>query len=200
MDYSHKRRLVLGFFLLVLVLLYIFQNVSMLIRTIGAIVSLLLFYFVDSSFKFEFKLRHYIYVLLMIIAAFLLSPLYFLSTIYDKIQHFFMPLLGSIIVFFSVDRFKIDFKWKLFITFTTLMALIVFLEIGEYLFDILFDLKLQGVYLRDITGLERLNLIQSRIDDTMIDMILGVLGSATFALFKTMGFFYKKKFKKSKKH
>ncbi len=55
-------------------------------------------------------------------------------------------------------------------------------ELGEYALDYFFDLKLQGVYLRDLQGLEKFNLIVDRIDDTMIDLFLGILGSSLYAL------------------
>lgn len=104
--------------------------------------------------------------------------------------------MGSIMCFYVVDRLKIDFKWKLLLVFTVMMSLIGLLEIGEYLLDVLFDLKLQGVFIRDISGLEKLNPVQSRIDDTMIDMILGVIGSGLFSLGKTITHFYRRRIKR----
>src|SRR3989344_1023388 len=44
------------------------------------------------------------------------------------------------------------------------------------------DLKLQGVFLRDVQGLEKYNLLLDRNDDTMIDLLLGAIGSAVYSL------------------
>jgi len=55
-------------------------------------------------------------------------------------------------------------------------------------------LKLQGVFIRDISGIEKLNLVLSQHDDTMLDMIFGLLGGLVFTIGKTGGYFYKRKF------
>jgi hypothetical protein len=54
--------------------------------------------------------------------------------------------------------------------------MLAFFEIWEYLADITFDLHQQGVFKN---GIE----ILSRIDDTMLDIILGAISSAFFAIF-----------------
>jgi len=72
-------------------------------------------------------------------------------------------------------------------------SFLMFHEIGEYLMDKLWDMKLQGVYIRDIGGTEKLNLIQSQIDDTMVDLIFGILGAITFIAGKTLTYLYKNK-------
>ncbi|MFH1787360.1 MAG: hypothetical protein ABH811_01040 [archaeon] len=65
-------------------------------------------------------------------------------------------------------------------TFSVVVMLISLFEIVEFLLDKLFDLKLQGVYIRDMSGLSKLNIIMERNDDTMIDLILGTLSSLIF--------------------
>jgi len=101
-------------------------------------------------------------------------------------------------VFFIVNKSKIDLKWKLFITLTSMVFLLTALEIGEYLFDVFLDLKLQGVYLRNISGIEKYKLILGKNDDTMVDLILGTIGSLFFILTKTVIFYYEKSWKKLK--
>ena len=73
-------------------------------------------------------------------------------------------------------------------------------ELVEFSLDWMYDFKLQGVWLRDVTGMEKIDLIMDRNDDTMMDLGLGVLGSLIFSSGKAIGFFVKKrKIKKIKK-
>lgn len=193
MLYKTKRRLIIGISLILLIILYIFKNTSLLIRVLGTLFGLWVFYFIDHAFNLNFKPRHYLYVSGIIVLGILLSPLYWISDSYDKILHLLMPVLGSIMIFYAVNKLKLDFKWKILLTFTSIITILVFLEIGEYLFDVFFDLKLQGVYLRDMTGFEKLNLVMDKNDDTMIDMILGAAGSLAFSLIKSVGYLIKKR-------
>ena len=62
----------------------------------------------------------------------------------------------------------------------------------EFILDTLFDLKLQGVFIRDYSGIAKLKIIQDRNDDTMIDLILGTISSLIFVTAKTTIFYYKK--------
>jgi hypothetical protein len=81
-----------------------------------------------------------------------------------------------------LSKLKTRLAWKLLLTFFVTAGILGIFEIGEYTLDWLFDLKLQGVYIRDIEGLEKLNLIMDPIDDTMIDLVLGTFGSALYCL------------------
>ena len=65
-------------------------------------------------------------------------------------------------------------------------------EIIEFLLDQFFDLKLQGVFLRDISGISKFDIMMDKNDDTMIDLILGTIGSAIFTGYKTIVFNLKK--------
>jgi len=184
MLYKTKRRLIIGISLVLLIILYIFKNTSVLIRVLSVIFGLWIFYFLDHAFNINFLPRHYIYITAVLVFGILLSPFYWVSESYDKILHFAMPILGSIMVFYMINKLKIELKWKILLTLTTILSLLVILEIGEYLFDVFFDLKLQGVYLRDISGFEKLNLVMDKNDDTMMDLILGLIGSTLFSFSK----------------
>ena len=190
----------MGIAVILLVVLYLFKNLSILIRAAVVIFGLGIFYFIDHAFNLNFKFRHYLYVIIILFGGILLSPLYFLSDSYDKILHLIMPIFGSIMVFFIVNKLKIKFQWKLLIAFTSMLSILAFLEIGEYLLDVLWDLKLQGVYIRDISGLEKFNVVQDKVDDTMMDMIFGFLGSLVFTVTKTVCYFYNKRYSKKIKN
>ena len=159
-----------------------------LIEVIGITIA---FYFFDKGFDINFKPIHYFFVILILILSFVLSPLYFIYPQYDKLQHFFQPILLSIIVFFWLSNVKINLKWKLFFTFFIVLGLSGIFEIIEYLLDVYLDTMLQGVFLRDPSGAEKFNLIQSRIDDTMIDMILNIAGALLYTLY--MALFWRKR-------
>lgn len=193
MEYKKKRRLIIGVSIFLLFVLYLFKNFSLLIRVLGVIFGLVVFYLFDHLFKIDFKLRHYYYVLLILFCGIIFSPLYFSSPNYDKILHFLLPILGGILIFYIIDKQKLSLQWKLLITFMFVVSFLTIHEIGEYLMDILWDLKLQGVYLRDISGLEKFDLVIPKNDDTMMDLILGMIGSLFFVAGKTIVHFYKKR-------
>ena len=199
MKYKNKRRLILGISILLLVFFYVFKNYSSFSRAGSFILGLLIFYFWDHAFQVHLKFRHYLYIIFILFCGMLLAPLYYTYDIYDKILHFTMPILASFIVFFMVNQLKIDFKYKLLITLTSVVTILVILEIGEYLFDQFWNLKLQGVYLRDSSGLTKYQLVLDRNDDTMIDLILGFLGSLIFVIGKSLTHIFHKRYGKKSK-
>ena len=94
-------------------------------------------------------------------------------------------MFGSI-VFHIISKSKLNLKWNLTFVFFVLMGTLALFEIGEYLLDVFFDLKLQGVFLRDIQGLQKFDILLDKIDDTMIDLVIGLIGSLTYILFKIL--------------
>jgi len=154
-----------------------------IITTLAGIVS---FYVFDHYFDINFQIKHYIYILALTFFGVLLSPLYYLSLNYDKILHLAMPIVVSGIFFFIIDKQKISFKWKLLVTFGFTLSSLVIFEIVEFVLDTLWDFKFQGVYVRDLTGLEKFNIVMDRNDDTMIDLILGFCGTLVFIFWKTL--------------
>lgn len=194
MSYKTKRRIVIGVSLGLLILFYLFRNLSEFVRIGGVIFGLFLFYSLDHFFNLDFELKHYGYIIVILFFGILLSPLYFLYGNYDKILHFFMPILGCLLVFHIVDRQKVNFKWKLLITFMFVLSFLTIHEIGEYIIDQIWDFKLQGVWLRaGELGLEKLDLVVSHIDDTMMDLLYGMGGILTFVFGKSIHYFYKKR-------
>jgi len=181
--YLHKRRTIFAFSIIILLSLYFFKNSSFLLRAFSSISLLTFFYFLDHMFDIKFKMRHYLFMILIIILSILLSPLYFTYPNYDKVQHFIQPILLSSMVFYLIAKLNLELKWKITFTFFTAIGILGLFELGEYGLDHLFDLKLQGVYLRDIGGIEKFNLIVDRIDDTMIDLFLGMIGTMLYSLF-----------------
>lgn len=198
MKDTTKRRLIIGISLTLLLVFYLFKNLSTTVRVFGFIFGLVIFYLSDHMFELDFELRHYLYMIIILAAGILFSPLYFLSTTYDKILHFIMPIFGCLLIFHIVDKKQLNIQWKLFIVFLFIVTSLTIHEIGEYLIDQIWDFKLQGVYLRDVSGFEKLNLVQSKNDDTMIDIIIGTIASLFFIMFKSIGYLYKSR--KIKKH
>jgi len=184
-HYRNKRRTIIAFSVVVLGLLLAFKNTSYLIRSLSTAGLLIFFYLTDHLFNLQFKKKHYLFITLIAVTAFLFSPLYLIYPQYDKIQHFFLPILFASIVFHMVRRLNIEFKWQMVFVFFVVIGVIGLHEIGEYVLDVFFDLRLQGVFLRDLQGLEKYDLLLDRIDDTMMDMFLGVLGSATYVFSRT---------------
>jgi len=193
MNYKRKRRLLIGISLFLLLLVYLLKSFSFGTRVIGFIFGLIVFYAFDHLFEIDFKIRHYGYIFLILLFGILLSPLYFISENYDKVLHLLMPILGCFLLFYIVDKQKLNFQWKIFITFMFIVSFLAIHEIGEYLLDFIWDWKLQGVYLRDLSGLEKFSLIMEKNEDTMMDMILGVISGLLFVAGKTISFFYNRR-------
>lgn len=184
--------------ILILAILYALKNTSYFVRASGFIFSILLFFLFDYFFGMNFKKLHYLIFIFISAAGILLSPLYYISANYDKVLHLISPVLLCILVFFMVNKLNTKFSIKLFITVMITISFLALFEIGEYSLDKLFDWKLQGVYLRDYSGVAKLNLIMDKNDDTMIDLILGTVSSLFFVLAKTGIFHYKKYILKEK--
>lgn len=181
-EYRKKRTAIILFTILLLLAIYLFKDASFLLRSISAIAFVILFYTVDHFFNVRFKRRHYFYIILIAIFSFLLSPLYFLYPNYDKIQHFIQPMLTCSIIFYMVSKLHLELKWKIVFTFFIVAAILGLFEIGEFTLDSLFDLKLQGVFLRDIHGIEKFHLLMDPLKDTMTDMIFGVIGAGAYCI------------------
>jgi hypothetical protein len=181
-SYHAKRRTTLALAIVILAMIYFFKDEGFLLRTISAASFILFFYAIDHWFDIRFKPIHYVFIVLIAIASLLLSPLYFIYPQYDKIQHFIQPILLSSIVFHMVSHLKLELKWRLIFTFFIIIGILGMFEMAEYTLDRFFDWKLQGVYIRDITGLNKLELLSEPIDDTMIDLFFGFAGTCFYAL------------------
>ncbi len=192
MQYKNKRILIMGISLFLFLFLYLFKNLSNIIVVSGFIFGLLVFYMFDHMFEINFELRHYCYIIFILAGGMLLYPLYFIYPPFDKLLHFIMPIVACFLIFYIVDRKNLTLQWKLLITFMFVLSFIAIHEIGEYLMDQLWDVKLQGVYMGDGIEFRKLNLIMSKIDDTMMDMILGVVGAFLFVTGKTAGWFLRR--------
>jgi len=185
-----------GIFIVVfLYILYYFKDSDHFLGAISFTLTILLFHVSDRVFKIEFKTYHYIIIVFMALFGLLFSPLYFIFPFYDKILHFVNPFLGCFLVFHIINRLDIDLKTKLIFTFSVLITLVTFAEIVEFLLDLFFDLKLQGVFEGDFVGTFKFisgefRVLQDRITDTMLDLIFGVLGGMSFVFVK---FFSRKK-------
>ncbi len=199
MKYKNKRRLIIGLSILLLILFYIFKNTFFLFKVMGIIFGLWVFYFFDHAFNIKFKHIHYIIISIILFCGIILSPFYWVYPNYDKFLHLVMPILASLIVFYVTKKLDIDFKWRILLTLTSVITLLTLLEVGEYLFDLFWDLKTQGVYIRDVSGLEKYDLVLDRNDDTMIDLMLGIGGTLLYSITHISRYYLDKKYKKKVK-
>lgn len=182
--YHHKRLIVGIISALLLVAIYLFKDSSSITLRYSTFIGILLVsYIIDHLFDVRLKLKHYVFIILIGVAAIMMSPLYFVYPTYDKIQHFIIPMLLCSIMFFMVNKLKLAMKWKLTFTVLSIVAFLGIFEILEYVLDSFFNWKLQGVYLRDITGLDKFNLLLDPLSDTIIDLSFGILGSSLYAIY-----------------
>lgn len=175
-----KRRILFGVFFAMTVLIYFFSSYLFVAQVATGIAALGLFYLVDHLYNIKFPLRHYVFAIIIVVSSLILSPLYFVYAHYDKILHLALPFLFSAIVFKLVSRLKLDTRWKLLFTFFVVVATLAFFEIGEFTLDYFFDVKTQGVYLRDSEGLTRFTQIIDRNTDTMIDLVFGAISAGIY--------------------
>jgi len=184
---KHKKKIIyISVGVAILIVLYLLQNTSYLLRAFTFIFSVGLFYLADVFFSLRFKMSHYLILIFIATAGILLSPLYFLSPNYDKILHLVSPFLIGILFFFLIDKTELKLSTKLLMTFAVVIMSLSLFEIIEFLLDQLFDLKLQGVFIRDISGIAKLNIVLDKNSDTMLDLILGTIGSLIFVGYKVV--------------
>ena len=103
-----------------------------------------------------------------------------------------MPVLMSVMTFFMVNKLPLKNKWKIWYTFAVVVAILGVFELVEYSLDTFFDFKLQGVFLRDSSGLDKFQIIQEPHEDTMIDLLLGVIGSTGYIIYKSLSLKFKR--------
>lgn len=166
--------------------LYIFIDSSFFIRSVTTVLFLTIFYVGDRIYHIEFKDKHYLFFIIIVTMGVLASPLYFIYPQYDKIQHLLMPILMSSMAYHMVNKLPLERKWKIWYTFYIVVALLGIFELAEYSIDRVFDFKLQGVYLRDLSGISKLHIIQSPIDDTMMDLFFGTLGASIYGIYRSI--------------
>jgi len=182
-DYSLRRRIILGIVISLTIILYIVEDFFSPIRLLSKIGLIVIFYVVDHLFDARFKPRHYIFIVILGIAGFVLSPLYFKYSSYDKILHFLSPILFCSIAFHLINKLSLKKSWKLIFTFFVVIGGIGVFEISEYALDLVFDLKLQGVFLKEIIeGKIHYTVISNSLDDTMVDMVFGILGAGIYTI------------------
>lgn len=199
LEENKKKVLYISVGILLLLILYALKNTSYFMRAFTFIFSIVLFFMGDTLLKLNFKGKHYIIFFVIATSGILLSPLYFISINYDKILHFVNPFLLGFLVYFLVNKTKLEFSTKLFITFSVVLSSLALFEIVEFAIDQFFNFQLQGVFIRDITGIAKLKIIMNKNDDTMIDLIFGAAGIFIFTLYKRIEIFYKKLSSKKKK-
>ncbi len=185
-HYKMKRLVVIVFSVIVLLSIYFFRDSSFILRSGVTVGGIALFYTLDHVFDVRFQNRHYAFMILILCASVLASPIYFLYPQYDKLQHFLQPILVASMIFFMLNKLNLERKWKLWFAFYITVAILGLFELGEYTLDQFFDFNLQGVYLRDISGLGKFDVLVHPLDDTMIDMFLGVLGTTIYGVFKSI--------------
>lgn len=196
MLFTTRRRAIITLSIFLILLLYLTRSFSILIPFSITIIALLLFYYIDASFKFNFPERFYIYIFLIFVfgtiigADFTNFGFYYRLDFYDKILHFVGPFLLTAIMFFIINRLDITFKWKALISFGLIFGILGLFEIGEYLSDQFFGTLLQGVYTFDLVERIKLEAVLTPIDDTMQDLIYGLLGNALYVGYRSLMLFF----------
>lgn len=120
--------------------------------------------------------------------------LYWAIPFFDKIVHFINPIIICNLVYHLSKKKIKDKKMLILFCIFFVITLSVMWEFVEYGFDNIADSKMQGVYSideKEFFGFyERQYLpVQSRIDDTMTDLIFDFLGACAFGIY----FLFKKK-------
>lgn len=152
-----------------------------IISLIGLIIAISIFHLADKMFSMHLRKRDYFLMYLMSITGIILSFLYLRFPNYDKIEHFFFPIIFASITYHILSKkLDIPFKWKLFFTLFIIIGSLSIFELIEYFLDFTFNWHLQGVFIEDPTG--NYKEILGRIDDTMIDMLIGIIGTIIYII------------------
>ncbi len=192
MLFKNRRRAIIFLTSLLILLLYITRSFSIVIPFSLTIIALLLFNYIDKSFKFNFPEIFYYYVFIIFLFGAILGPgnpplgFYYKQTFYDKILHSIGPFMMSSILFFILNRLNITLKWKLLMTVGLVFGILGLFEIGEYLSDAWFGTLNQGVYLYDVVAQVKFKLVTDPLTDTMRDLIFGLIGSGAYVGYKTL--------------
>lgn len=158
-----------------------------LINLFYSLVALALFYCLDCVFEIDFKRGHYGLVILMDLLSFIFGPTYFYVYMhYDKVLHFFQPMIISSMIFYAMRNLKIDTKWKLVFTFFIVSATTGLFEILEFGIDSFLNYNLQGVFLQSLQNSTKISLVMDPLTDTHMDMIFGNLGALTYIFYKSL--------------
>lgn len=94
--------------------------------------------------------------------------------IYDKVLHFGIGILATMIIY---EYYKDNSILKRDSVFITVLGLMFLFEIYEYAMDLFFGTQLQGVVRNSIY-------VQSPFNDTMYDMIWDAIGALTYLFLK----------------
>lgn len=142
------------------------------------------FYVFDIVFNINFKRVHYFLMALIVFSGpGLIIVLFKFSDYADKFLHFFHAFFLSFIVFFIISKLKIKKSHAIFITFFIVLSSFAIFEIIEYSADKIWDFQLQGTYSRNFYGDTKGDVIVNSLDDTMIDMIMSLLGALIYLIF-----------------
>lgn len=156
-----------------------------IVSLIGLIFVIFIFHLADKMFNLDLRKRDYFFVYLMSIIGIALSFLYFKLPNYDKIEHFIFPMMFASITYYILSKkLDIPFKWKLFFTFFIIIGSLSIFEIIEYFLDFIFNWRLQGVFIESPVG--NYKEILARIDDTMLDIFTGIVGTLVYIVFVLM--------------
>ena len=104
---------------------------------------------------------------------------------YDKILHFFVPVVLCILIaHFVKDKIK-DKKLLVMFCICAVITLCVGWEIVEYSFDRNFDSLMQGVHLNPDShffGMYERREVINELDDTLGDLMFDLMGSSCFGI------------------
>lgn len=93
---------------------------------------------------------------------------------YDKILHFSIGLLITIIAY---EYYRLHLQTRKYIIFFSVVGMLCLWEIYEYLLEVFFGFHAIGV-------INNGQLIQSPLDDIMLDLIFGSFGSLVYLFFR----------------
>jgi hypothetical protein len=170
--------------------LYLIKNAHFSLITISAVSFLIIFYLIDHIFDLNFDTKHYVFITIMAIFGILMGPFFFINPHYDKVQHLIFPIMLGSLIFHLVRNIKLQLKWKLIFVFFIILGSLTIFELLEYAGDLIFDLKLQGVFIINQLDPTQIEVFLDRLDDTMVDLFLGLIGAAIYVF--SIAIFFKK--------
>lgn len=174
---THKNIIILLTLGTIVISYFLFKEVGFH-SLILALVILIGFYSTEKYFSLNFKIYHYVYILIIIFSIVFFYYLQLQFTYVDKILHFIGGfMLAS--VSYHLFRKKLIHTNALVTAFILSIFIILGYEIYEYLMEYYFEIPMRGVY--QIINNQLIMLIDP-VKDTLQDVALGIGGFFLFSV------------------
>lgn len=190
MVFDYKKKFFLVFSISLIGIIFNFFLIEIisymgLLSSVFLVIILFGFFIFDNIFDIRYKMLDYFLIIIVGVFGFYLGFLHFYIINYDKIQHFYAPmvLVYLLCVFFDKKLEKSKDKNTKVMVLSSFISLCIILlyEVFELIMDVYFNTGMQGNMVRNAFG----NIVYtlSADNDTKYDLIIGFLSILMYDFF-----------------